>query len=149
MTDEGRRHSLRPSFCFALGGGLFDLNGELVGIVNSKSSGSDVEGLAFAIPANTVQEITQELIQYGYVRRPQMGISVAQLTRFAAGWQANYHRRIQQILRDGLSQCAPGEPGKFSADQVEAFCLYGEYAIDFAIQTARHALVAILTAVDI
>lgn len=39
-------------------------------------SGSDIEGLAFAIPANTVQAITQELIQHGYVTgRPQLGIT--------------------------------------------------------------------------
>lgn len=64
------------------GGGLFDLNGELVGVVNAKSSGNDIEGLAFAIPANTVKEITQELIQYGYVTgRPQLGVSVAQITK--------------------------------------------------------------------
>ena len=49
------------------GGGLFDLDGKLVGVVNSKSSGNNIEGLAFAIPANTVQEITQELIRNGYV----------------------------------------------------------------------------------
>lgn len=70
------------------GGGLFNLNGELVGVVNAKSSGSDVEGLAFAIPANTVKEVTQELIQHGYVTgRPQLGISVAQVTRPTQGWQ--------------------------------------------------------------
>ncbi|MEY8262183.1 S1C family serine protease [Oscillospiraceae bacterium 50-60] len=64
------------------GGGLFNLDGELVGVVNAKSSGSDIEGLAFAVPANTVREITQELIQHGYVTgRPQLGISAAQLTR--------------------------------------------------------------------
>jgi len=75
------------------GGGLFDLNGELVGVVNSKSSGSDVEGLAFAIPSNTVAEITQELIQHGYVAgRPQLGVSVAQLTRTRPGWQAYFDK---------------------------------------------------------
>ena len=64
------------------GGGLFNLDGELVGVVNAKSSGSDIEGLAFAVPASTVREITQELIQHGYVTgRPQLGISAAQLTR--------------------------------------------------------------------
>ena len=69
------------------GGGLFDLEGKLVGVVNSKSSGSDIEGLAFAIPANTVQIITQELIQHGYVTgRPQLGISVTQLTRPGLNW---------------------------------------------------------------
>lgn len=73
------------------GGGLFDLNGELIGVVNAKSSGEDLEGLAFAIPANTVKEITQELIQYGYVPgRPQLGISVAQITRPGTGRQTYY-----------------------------------------------------------
>ena len=73
------------------GGGLFNLSGELVGVVNAKSSGNDIEGLAFAIPANTVKEITQELIQYGYVTgRPQLGISVAQITKPGMGRQIYY-----------------------------------------------------------
>lgn len=75
------------------GGGLFNLDGELVGVVNSKSSGSDVEGLGFAIPANTVREVTQELMRNGYVTgRPQLGVSVVQLTRLAAGWQGFYDK---------------------------------------------------------
>ena len=60
------------------GGGLFDMYGRLVGVVNAKSSGDDVEGLGFAIPVNTVHEITTELIMYGYVRnRPALGITVS------------------------------------------------------------------------
>jgi len=75
------------------GGGLFNLNGELVGVVNAKSSGSDVEGLAFAIPANTVKEVTQELIEHGYVKgRSQLGISVAQVTRPLQGWQTYFDK---------------------------------------------------------
>lgn len=73
------------------GGGLFNLDGDLVGVVNAKSSGESIEGLAFAIPANTVKEITQELIQYGYVTgRPQLGISVAQITKPGMGRQTYY-----------------------------------------------------------
>lgn len=34
------------------GGGLFDLDGRLVGVINAKSSGTSVEGLGFAIPAD-------------------------------------------------------------------------------------------------
>ena len=60
------------------GGGLFNMRGELIGVVNAKSSGDDVEGLGFAIPANTVYEIITELIEYGYVRgRPALGITVS------------------------------------------------------------------------
>ena len=82
------------------GGGLFDLDGKLVGVVNSKSSGSDIEGLAFAIPANTVQTITQELIQHGYVTgRPQLGISVTQLTRPGLNWQAYFDKPGPYVAR--------------------------------------------------
>lgn len=50
------------------GGGMFDMAGRLVGIVNAKSSGTDIEGLGFAIPVNNVLSVTEQLIQYGYVR---------------------------------------------------------------------------------
>ena len=50
------------------GGGMFNLYGELVGIVNAKSSGSDVEGLGFAIPVDTAFDIVLQLMDYGYVR---------------------------------------------------------------------------------
>ena len=64
------------------GGGLFNLEGELVGVVSAKSSGSGIEGLAFAIPSNTVGEIAGELMENGYVTgRPRLGVSAARLTR--------------------------------------------------------------------
>jgi serine protease Do len=42
------------------GGGLFNISGELVGIVNAKSMGPDVEGIGFAIPINTAIESIKE-----------------------------------------------------------------------------------------
>ncbi len=50
------------------GGGLFNLRGELVGIVNAKYASAGVEGLAFAIPIDWAQEVQKDLIEYGYVR---------------------------------------------------------------------------------
>ena len=49
------------------GGGLFNANGELVGIVNAKDSATEVEGIAFAIPINNVIDIVKDLQNYGYV----------------------------------------------------------------------------------
>ncbi len=49
------------------GGGLFNIYGELIGIVVAKSSGTDVEGLGFAIPINDVKTILTDLMTYGYV----------------------------------------------------------------------------------
>ena len=64
------------------GGGLFDLNGNIVGIVNAKTSSNsslqaNVEGMGYAIPSNTVQRIVNEIVDYGYVKdRAALGIKV-------------------------------------------------------------------------
>lgn len=50
------------------GGGLFDAQGALIGIVVAKSSGSEVEGLGFAIPVNKAVEAISDLKQFGYIR---------------------------------------------------------------------------------
>ena len=59
------------------GGGLFNANGELIGIINAKSYGLDVEGIGFAIPMDTAKPIMMDLIDLGYVTgRPYLGISM-------------------------------------------------------------------------
>ena len=64
------------------GGGLFDIDGNLVGIVNAKKSSSSfstssVEGMAYAIPSNTVIKIINDLIENGYVTdRAALGVTV-------------------------------------------------------------------------
>lgn len=63
------------------GGGLFNQNGELVGIVVAKSIGSDVEGLGFAIPINTAEVVIEEIIELGYVKgRPDVGMTFRDFT---------------------------------------------------------------------
>lgn len=47
------------------GGGMFDQYGHLVGVVVAKSSGSDVEGLGFAIPINTAADIANQIMKNG------------------------------------------------------------------------------------
>jgi len=49
------------------GGGLFNRYGELIGVVNAKTSGSDIEGIGFAISVNIVKNISEALVQHGYV----------------------------------------------------------------------------------
>ena len=63
------------------GGGLFNDQGQLVGIVVAKSSGSGVEGLGFAIPVDTAKAVWEDLITNGYVTgRGELGISVIDVT---------------------------------------------------------------------
>ena len=58
------------------GGGLFNANGELIGIVNAKSSYSEAEGIGFAIPIDSAMEIAQQLIENGAVIRPALGVKI-------------------------------------------------------------------------
>ena len=63
------------------GGGLFNMAGELVGVVNAKSEDSGAEGLGFAIPINTAISIAQDLLENGYVSgRPYLGITYVAVT---------------------------------------------------------------------
>ena len=58
------------------GGGLFNANGELIGVVNAKSSYSEAEGIGFAIPIDSAMEIAQQLIENGAVIRPALGVKI-------------------------------------------------------------------------
>lgn len=63
------------------GGGLFNANGELVGIVNAKDSATEVEGIAFAIPINNVLDIIDDLKSYGYVTgKIDLGMQLTDIT---------------------------------------------------------------------
>ena len=76
------------------GGGLFNGRGELIGIVNAKSSGTDIEGLGFAIPINKAVEIYSDLADYGYVRgRADAGMSMLEISDTATA----YMYRVSQL----------------------------------------------------
>ena len=63
------------------GGALVNLRGELIGIntaIYSKSGGS--QGIGFAIPANMANDIMDQLIKNGEVRRGRLGAQAQDLT---------------------------------------------------------------------
>lgn len=63
------------------GGALVNLRGELIGIntaIFSKSGGS--QGIGFAIPANMANDIMEQLIKHGEVRRGRLGAQAQDLT---------------------------------------------------------------------
>ncbi|MBF2055182.1 MAG: trypsin-like peptidase domain-containing protein [Candidatus Sericytochromatia bacterium] len=86
------------------GGPLFDSRGRVIGVntmIYSPSGGS--VGIGFAIPINTVKHFIPDLIQYGRVRHPWLGVSVLAL-----------NPRLAQVLKMPVSegllvvQVAPG-----------------------------------------
>lgn len=56
------------------GGALINMAGQVIGINSLKISQEGIEGLGFAIPINDVKPIIENLIQYGKVKRPYLGI---------------------------------------------------------------------------
>jgi len=59
------------------GGGLFNMAGELIGVVNAKYSATGVEGLGFAIPVDSAIISINHLLDYGYIPGiPSLGVTV-------------------------------------------------------------------------
>jgi serine protease Do len=62
------------------GGPLVDLSGRVVGI-NTAIAGSDrFVGYGFAVPMRLALEVVDDLLEYGYARRPRLGIRVSSVT---------------------------------------------------------------------
>lgn len=63
------------------GGGLFNMRGELIGVVNAKTTDEEIEGICFAIPGNTAKAVYEDLTEYGYIKgRASFPIEVSQGT---------------------------------------------------------------------
>ncbi len=90
------------------GGPLVDLRGQLVGINTAivGPSGGNV-GIGFAIPSNMVRQVMEQLIQYGEVRRGQLGVYAQDLTPELA--EAFGTGRIQGAV---IAQVTPNSPAQ-------------------------------------
>jgi len=87
------------------GGPLLNAAGEVIGIndaIISNSGGS--EGIGLAIPINTAKDVISDLVKYGRVQRPWLGIEIgAQVTRALAkraNMPTDYGLVISAVYRD-------------------------------------------------
>lgn len=91
LTIEGRTMSLMQTDAAInpgnSGGGLFNSQGDLIGIVDAKSGGNNIEGLAFAIPINNVIGIINDLVENGRVSgKPSIGIVIQDVSEDNASY---------------------------------------------------------------
>ena len=102
------------------GGGLFDMNGNLVGIVNAKimsnatssSTSTTVEGMGYAIPANTVKTIVDELMNNGYVKdRATIGVKVITDSSYLQYYNVSEGALVSEVVEDSAASKAGIEAG--------------------------------------
>jgi len=92
------------------GGALVNLNGELVGINSAiiSRTGGNV-GIGFAIPANQVREVMEQLIATGMVRRGLLGVNIQDVTPEIAatfGLPGNSGALVSQVSPDSAAERA-------------------------------------------
>jgi Do/DeqQ family serine protease len=97
------------------GGALVDLQGDLIGINTAILSGSgDNIGIGFAIPVNTARLVMRQLIQYGTVKRGQLGVSIYAVTPEVArplGLRKAAGGLVAQVIPGSPAERAGVRPG--------------------------------------
>ncbi len=76
------------------GGPLVNARGEVIGINSVKLATEEIEGMGFAIPINTVRPVVSDLIEFGRVRRPWMGVWVVDKEEAEAAFDLKIERGI-------------------------------------------------------
>ncbi|MCR5123258.1 MAG: trypsin-like peptidase domain-containing protein [Ruminococcus sp.] len=110
------------------GGALFNMYGEVVGIANSKysSSGSGqatIDNIAFAIPIDNIRGIVDSIITNGYVTKPYIGVSLADLSSEAINYGLPQGAAVKKVTEGGPAEAAGLQTGdiitKFDDEEIK------------------------------
>ncbi|WP_104401401.1 Do family serine endopeptidase [Vibrio penaeicida] len=97
------------------GGALVNLNGELIGINTAilGPNGGNV-GIGFAIPANMMKNLTQQILEFGQVKRGLLGVQGSEITSELAdalGYKSNKGAFVSQVVPESAADEAGLEAG--------------------------------------
>ncbi len=97
------------------GGALVNLNGELVGINTAilGPNGGNV-GIGFAIPSNMVKNLTEQIIEFGGVKRGILGIQGGEITpdlAEAMGYDSSKGAFVSQVMPNSAAEKAGIQAG--------------------------------------
>lgn len=102
------------------GGPLVNIFGEVIGITSVKIVASAVEGIGYAISSHEARPIIEDLIRYGRVTYPWLGVSVSTVTPLVA---ASKHLSVDRgaIIADIVPDCPAEAAGLQIGDVVIRF----------------------------
>ncbi|HAS62869.1 MAG TPA: serine endoprotease DegQ [Vibrio sp.] len=97
------------------GGALVNLNGELIGINTAilGPNGGNV-GIGFAIPANMMKNLTEQILEFGEVKRGMLGVQGGEVTSELAealGYESSKGAFVSQVMPDSAAEKAGLEAG--------------------------------------
>lgn len=98
------------------GGALFNMYGEVIGVTNAKyssssSSGASIDNIGFAIPINSIRGIVESIIEKGYISKPYMGVSVADVSTESQLYGLPQGAAIRTVTEDGPAEKAGLQAG--------------------------------------
>ncbi len=102
------------------GGPLVDSSGRVVGVntfILSKSGGS--LGMGFAVPINRASRVVRDLVKYGNVRWPWIGIHPQELTgSLRDGLKMNDNKQISGVIVADIDPGSPAEKAGFTRGDI-------------------------------
>ncbi len=98
------------------GGPMVDLQGQVVGINSAIASSTGYyQGYGFAIPINLARRVMQDLIEFGVVKRPLLGVAINDVT--AEDAQAYHLPKVSGVLVQSTRDDGPAK-GRLKAEDV-------------------------------
>ncbi|WP_394244039.1 DegQ family serine endoprotease [Vibrio astriarenae] len=97
------------------GGALVNLNGELIGINTAilGPNGGNI-GIGFAIPSNMMKNLTDQILEFGEVKRGMLGVQGGEVTSELAealGYESSKGAFVSQVVPDSAADKAGLEAG--------------------------------------
>ena len=96
-----------------------------------------------------LQELKDEYEEKNYLLEQNAENSRSPAVAALSKEQVNFFKNAENIVKNKLPEYLRSEAPDDGEASAEAYSLYAEYAIDFAIQSMRYALVAALKAIDL
>jgi len=85
------------------GGPLIDAQGRIVGMNTLKMAGTLIEGMGYALPANTMVRMIEDLEEQGYVQRGRLGVGVSHPSECGAEYGACIDEIVPGSTADNMN----------------------------------------------
>ena len=95
-----------------------------------------------------LQELKDEYDEKNYLLEQNAQSSRSPAVAALSGRQFEFFKNAETVMKDDLPKYLHSEIGDDAETDAEAYALYAEYAIDFAVQSMRYALIAAMKAID-